>query len=120
MTIIHVRRFTSYGFTTILWSALAVWLAGCSAGATTTTVAQTEVALTAAEKAATLYVSLPQCPKGTPLCSDSAVIVQIKAADNAAFNATMAARSGGDDAKVAAANAAIAALVTMIPTPTTH
>jgi hypothetical protein len=120
MTDDPVRRYTSIGFAVMIFGALAMWLAACSPGATTTAVAQTEVALTAAEKAATLYVSLPQCPKGTPLCSESAIIVQIKAADTVAFNATMAARSGGDDAKVAAANAAIATLVTLIPTPTTH
>ena len=119
MTINHARRAASYGFTTVLWGALAVWLAACAPGTTTTTVAQIEVALTAAEKAATLYVSLPQCPR-QPLCSDAPIIAQVKAADTAAFNATMAARSGGDDAKVAAAQAAITTLVTLIPTPTTH
>jgi hypothetical protein len=115
-----VRRATSVTFTVLIWGALAVWLAACSPGATQTAVARTEVALTAAEKAATLYVTLPQCPKASPFCSEAAIITQVKAADNVAYSAVMQARSGGDDAKVAAANAAIATLVSLIPTPATH
>jgi hypothetical protein len=102
---------------------LALALAGCAnSGGTQTAVAGTEVALTAAEKAATLYVTLPQCGPAhpAPICSDAPVIAKIKAADNVAFDAVMAARAGGSDAKVATANAAIAALVELIPAATTH
>lgn len=93
---------------------------GCAKqGATTTTVAQTELALTAAEKAATLYVTLPQCTTATrPICSEKATIATIKDADNTAFAAVMAARQGGDQAKVAAADAAVATLVSVIPATT--
>lgn len=94
---------------------------GPASGTTATAVAQAEVALTAAEKAATLYVRLPQCvATNRPICSEASINNQIKAADNVAFNAVMAARAGGDSAKLAAANAAVAALVTLIPITITH
>lgn len=96
--------------------AIAVLLAGCAGQSTQQTVAQTEVALTAAEKAATLYVTLPLCSATTAkLCSDAKVSGQIKAADQVAFDAVMAARASGDSAKLAAANAAVAALAALIP-----
>lgn len=99
-----------------LAACLAVTLAGCAGQSTQQTVAQTEVALTAAEKAATLYVRLPLCTTtAAKLCSDAKVSGQIKAADQVAFDAVMAARGSGDSAKLAAANAAVAALAALIP-----
>lgn len=101
--------------------ALAViTLAGCASitpgGKTRTAIAETEVALTAAEKAATIYARLPQCPKAAPVCSDAPVVAKVKAADTTAFTAVMAARNSGDDQKTAIASAAVAALVSVIPT----
>lgn len=99
-----------------LLSALA--LAGCaSQGGTPTVVASAEIALTAAEKAATIYKTMPQCDSAhaKPFCSEITVIAQIEKADNVAFDAVMAARAGGTSATVAAANAAIVALVDLIP-----
>lgn len=100
-----------------------ILLAGCAgtatnpAASTQTGVAAAEVALTAAEKAALTYASLPQCPVGAPICSDAATIAKVKAGDNTAYAAVKAARASGASADIAVANAAIAALVSMVPEP---
>lgn len=108
-----------------IWVSLGLllFLGGCaSSGGTTTAVAGTKIALTAAEKAATLYSSQPQCgpTHPAPFCSELSLITQIKQADNAAYAAVMAARSGGDSATLDTANAAVAALVSLIPAATVH
>lgn len=91
-------------------------LAACSGQTTAQTVAQVEVALTAAEKAATIYVQLPLCSTTkSKVCSDAAVANKIKAADNVAFDAVQAARQSNDSAKTAAAAAAVKALTDIIP-----
>lgn len=98
-------------------TAAALLLAGCSTqpAAVKTDIAAIELALTAAEKAALLYVTRPQCPKGAPICSEKATVDQVKQADNTAYAAVKAARASGDSAKAATASAAIAALVSFIP-----
>lgn len=98
-------------------TAGALLLAGCSTqpAAVKTDIAAIELALTAAEKAALLYVTRPQCPKAAPLCSDKATVDQIKQADSTAYAAVKAARASGGSASAATASAAIAALVSMIP-----
>ncbi len=79
--------------------------------------AQLELALTASEKAALVYVTLPTCiVDGQPLCSTAAAVTKIKAADNQAFAAVLAARAApADNVKAQAAAAAVAALVASIP-----
>lgn len=90
-------------------------LGACQAGTPAQTpVAEAEVALTTAERLALHYVTLPACPKAT-LCSDAATVAKIKAADNVAYAAVKAARANNTDANVAAANAAIAGLLSIIP-----
>lgn len=95
---------------------LSLTTAACSnkPSDTASTVAKIEVALTAAERIAINYVTLPACPKA-PICADAEVVARIKQADNVAFDAVMAARASGTNANVAAANAAIAALLNLIP-----
>lgn len=104
--------------------ALVGLIAGCqnaSGTATTTTsagdkISQIEVALTAAEKAATLYIKLPQCTAKTkPVCSEADVIVKIKAADNIAYDAVTAAKATNTPDQVTTALKAVSDLVAVIP-----
>ena len=81
----------------VLVSAAFLW--GCGAQTTavvdskiSTTVAQVEVALTAAEQAALIYKRLPTCP-AKPVCSDPAVVAKILNLDNQAYNAVVLARN---------------------------
>lgn len=92
----------------------ASFLMGCAGPSG---LAATEVALTAAEKAARAYAVLPQCSAvNRPICSEEAIIVQLKQADNDAYGAVVAARAApADNVKAAAAAAAVAVLVEMIP-----
>lgn len=93
----------------ILPLALALALAGCAGQSTTVTAANTvasaEVGLTAAEKLALIY---EQSPSPNP-----AVVAQIKAADNTAYNAVKEAEAG--DGTLNAALAAISALTKLVP-----
>jgi uncharacterized membrane protein YtjA (UPF0391 family) len=89
-------------------------LTGC-AGTAAGRIAQAEVALTAAERAALAYVVLPACALGQAAvtCSDPSTVAKIKASDTFAFTAVMAAKDGKvspDDAL-----AAVSALTTIIP-----
>jgi hypothetical protein len=88
--------------------------AACGTTQTAQTVAASEVALTAAEATAFKYATLPSCPVTTgTLCSQPAIVAQIKAADNIAYAAVKAAEGGTGDAALAAA--AVAALVALVP-----
>ena len=78
-----------------------------SAGPIATDVGTVALALTAAERLAIAYIKLPRCPAPAP-CSDPAIVAKIAAADNAAFNAVQAARTGAGT--VDAAWSAIATL----------
>ena len=71
-----------------------------------------EVALTAAEKAATIYARLPRCP-GPAVCSDQATVDKIKAADNTAYNAVKAAEA--NPALVSVAVSAVSDFNNLIP-----
>jgi hypothetical protein len=83
---------------------------------TVSIISMMEQSLTAAEKAATIYVKLPLCSTTTQHpCSDAAVSAKIKEADQAAYEAVKAARASTDNAKIAAAAAALAALIDLIP-----
>ena len=89
-------------------------LAACSSAK----VAQTEVALTAAENAALQYVQLPRCPGPVPgaLCSDQAIVAKIAAADNAAYAAVKQAEANtGNSAAQQVAQDAVAALTALVP-----
>ncbi len=98
-------------------SPIALLLAACASGGTTqTTVAEAEVALTAAEQVALSYVTLPACPAPSgPLCSDAATSAKIKQAAQVAYAAVKAAEASGTSADLAAANAAIATLTALVP-----
>lgn len=92
---------------------LLTLVAACSS----TSIASVDIALTAAEKDAKVYVEKPACPQPGTLslsCSDAATIAKIKAADNVANNALAAARGGTGSAS--AAMAAVAGLTALIPT----
>lgn len=93
-------------------TALCV-LAAC-AGQSTSTQAAVETALTAAEKAATVYAQLPLCPRpGGTLCSDASAVQRIKAADNVAYAGVVDMRAGKVTPEAAAA--LVASLVALIP-----
>jgi hypothetical protein len=77
------------------------------------TVAEAELALTAAERAALAYTSLPPCP-AAKICADPALKAKIKSADVIAYNAVVAARD--NPALAGAAWSAITALGGLIPT----
>lgn len=91
---------------------LLLAFAGCATGPT---VAQAEVALTAAETAALAYVTQPACV-GAPassLCPNASTVAQIKAADTLAYTAVKGAEAG--TVTPAAAMTAIASLSALIP-----
>lgn len=99
---------------------LAAWLAmvvACTPQATTNAVssdvAATEIALTAAETLALSYTSLPRCPVAAPACSTQAAVDNIKALDNKAYTAVVAARS--NSALISMAVTAISAFRNAIP-----
>jgi anaerobic selenocysteine-containing dehydrogenase len=81
-------------------------------------VAALEQSLTIAEKLATRYTSLPACgPKEAvgfvPRCHNPAIKMKIKALDNTAFNAVMAARN--NEGLISLAVAAIGNLSSAVP-----
>lgn len=88
----------------ILALAAAFTVAACTPPQQAVTLASVEIALTAAENAGLAY--------RTSAVADPAVVVKILAADTIAYNAVKTARSGGS---VAAADAAVLALVALIP-----
>lgn len=102
----------------------ALMLSACTADSTAANVAALESALTAAERGALAYTSLPRCPQPTPVCSDPAKVAAIKAADMTAYNAVSAAEASvraGNTPDVTAAEAAVAALTALMPpTPATN
>jgi len=94
--------------------AVPLCLGACSGSGSNASgdVAALEASLTAAESLATAYVQLPGCT-GTngPLCADSAIVSQIKAADNQAYSLVKAAeQAAGDPSALSAAQTAVAAL----------
>lgn len=91
-----------------------VGLAAC-ASTPAARIAQAEVALTAADQAATAYVRQPACAPGVVqiTCSDMVTVAKIKVTAAAAYDAVKAAKRGSitpDDAV-----AAVAALTAIIP-----
>ena len=96
-------------------------------------VAALESGLTAAESAATAYITLPLCVPATAtataggsnpagsnfvLCSKASITAQIKTADAQAYALVKAAEAAaGNPTSVATAQAAVAALLTLVPAP---
>lgn len=101
----------------ILCGAALVALTACApqptTNAVTSDVAATEIALTAAETLALSYTSLPRCPIAAPACSTQATVDNIKALDNKAYTAVVAARS--NSALISVAVTAISAFRNAIP-----
>jgi hypothetical protein len=91
-------------------------LAGCIS-ASPADVAAMENGLTAAEKVATAYTSLPVC--NTPAvhpCADPVLKAKIKADDVIAYNAVMSLRANGGSVNLTAAQTAVAVLLADVPT----
>jgi hypothetical protein len=108
MTISHLRQFISYGFTTALWGALAVLLAGCggTSQSAVATVSASEAALAAAGRVVLACYSVPRCASVAPK-------PQIKSAYDAAYAAVTQAQSvadAGGTPNMAATTAAMSAL----------
>lgn len=112
--------------------AVAGALSACAAGGSGPTpkasVLTLESGLTAAERLALNYVSLPRCGANAPsICSDPAVVAAIKQRDLAAYTAVTAAQASVDadptasnsqtQAALASATAGLAAFQAIVPTP---
>jgi hypothetical protein len=93
-------------------------LSACSGNSAASDMATLEATLTAAESVATVYVELPLCTgTNAPLCSDSAVTAQIKAADMQAYTLVKTAEQAVDDpSALSAAQAAVTALAVLTAT----
>lgn len=70
----------------------ALLLAGC--GVSQESIYAAKTALTAAEHAATNYITLPLCPQPSGICSEKAISDKIKAADQVAYGAVQSLSSG--------------------------
>ena len=79
--------------------ALCLALGAC---AVTSSLAETEIALTTAERAALAYATLPRCPAVT-MCHTPEAVARIKVADDIAYAAVKAARTRHGDANSGAA-----------------
>ena len=92
-------------------------LAACSTSTSVSNdVAATEIALTAAERVALIYTTLPRCSSSATLCSTQAMVDKIKSLDQRAYTAVEAAKA--DSALISAAWVAISTLQSAIPTKT--
>jgi pyrimidine deaminase RibD-like protein len=101
----------------VLLTMSVLSLGACAGSSPAADVAALEAGLTAAEGAATAYITLAPCT-GTdgPLCSTASIVAQIKAADIQAYALVKAAEAAaGDPTSVATAQAAVAALLTLVP-----
>jgi|SRR5579863_284665 len=91
---------------------LAVGLFSCANPGVSAKVDAAVVGLTAAERAALVYTSLPRCPAAA-ICSDPATVQRIKDADNTAYAAVKMAEA--NEALLGAALQAISALTSTVP-----
>lgn len=108
MTIIHARRFASYGFTAAIWGALLVFLVACSgtSQSSVAAVSASEAALAAAGRVVLACYTVPKCAAVAPK-------PQIKAAYDSAYTAVTNAQTvadGGGTPDMTAATAAMSAL----------
>lgn len=92
-------------------------LAACVNPSVTSKVDAAVVGLTAAERAALIYTSLPRCPT-TVICSDPATVAKIKSLDNQAYVAVKAAEQ--NEALLSAALSSISTLTSAIPASVTR
>lgn len=95
-------------------------LAACGAPVSPAEVAALESGLTAADRAALAYTTLPACPIATPVCADAAVKAQIKAKEMTAYTAIksmQASSAAGTPSSLALAQAALSAYLAVIPAP---
>ena len=92
---------------------LALVVSGC-AGTTLSSAdaSKAMVALSSAEQVALAYTTLPRCPQATGFCSKQETVDAIKKADGIAYAAVISAVDGPS---LATAEAAIAALLAIIP-----
>ncbi len=87
---------------------------GCTTSPTVANdVLAAEQTLTAAERLALIYTTLPRCGGAARVCSDQATVQRIKDLDNQAYVAVVAARQ--NTALLSAALAAIGAFQNAIP-----
>ena len=93
-------------------------LGACAAVPTPAQVAALESSLTAAERLALAYTSLPLCPAATKVCADPVVKVKIKMLDNDAYNAVKAVEANPTTAQLVLAETAITALLNYVPAAT--
>ena len=107
-------------------AALMLLVAACTSAQTTTasnaaitTIAGAEIALTAADQVATIYIKQPACKPGTVAltCSDPATATALKSYGLKAYTAVKAAEAG--IGTLAAAVAALNAYTAATPTSTT-
>ena len=110
-------------YTTLLTtSSLVIFLTACSS-VPAATVASLETSLTAADRAALLYLTLPPCPappavKTTVVCSDATVKATIKVYEDKAYKAIKAVQASpgtGQAALLTIAEAALADYTNAIP-----
>ncbi len=105
-------------FAVSMWGAVALGVVVGLASCTTTPavgndIAAVEIALTAAERAALIYTSLPRCGGVATLCSSQATVDRVKAADQQAYQAMKAAQK--DSGLISAAWGAISAFQLATP-----
>lgn len=89
-------------------------LTACSSATKSSDAYALASALTAADRVALGYMTLPTCTGATPVCSDPAVKQKIKVQAQIAYDAVKQAEAG-DSAAVVAARTAINVLVATIP-----
>lgn len=95
--------------------AILCLLTMTACGTVKSDIAAVQVLLTASERAATAYASLPLCPAPVP-CAKTDVLAKIAIADKAAFIAVSAAREAEDKTTLDAARIAVANLNAIIVT----
>lgn len=102
--------------------AVILLVAGCASKSAVTGSYMAATGLTAAELSAAEYVRLPPCSvvHQPPACSDDKIVGQIDQARQAAYAAVKQAEASGSNADLVAANAAVAALVSLVPAKQTN
>jgi hypothetical protein len=99
--------------------AAALLCAACTSANQQSSIAALEVGLATAETAAVAYKDLPPCGGTATVCSDPAIVAQMKAADNKAYDAIKAAEAKaatGASVDLTAATAALSLLQGIVAT----
>lgn len=97
--------------------ALTALLSACAGTSQIAVVNAAQVTLGGLELTGTQYLNLPPCGGTIKVCSDPAMSAKIKAADNTAYAAIVAARKSaeaGQSVDMTATNAALAGLLTLV------